>query len=138
MTIRMEREIGLKHKSQQGFTLLELMIVVAIIAILAAIAYPSYQDSVRQARRAAAQSDLVEMSNFMERSFTEINTYVGPSFASAGITSDFYTYSLTTQTATAFTLDAVPKAGTTQASDSCGTMTLNQTGAKTAAITGCW
>ncbi len=46
------------RKSQSGFTLLELMIVVAVIAILASVAYPSYMDSVRKSRRADAQAAL--------------------------------------------------------------------------------
>ena len=53
-----------------GFTLIEVMIVVAVIGILAAIAYPSYQESVTKTRRSAAQGCLVEMAQFMERFYT--------------------------------------------------------------------
>lgn len=56
-----------------GFTLIELMIVVAIIGILAAIAYPSYQNSVQNSRRADAQSALTAFSNAMERHYTNNN-----------------------------------------------------------------
>ncbi len=58
-----------------GFTLIELMIVVAIIGILATIAYPSYQDSVKKSRRADAKSALMGFVNAMERYYTENNTY---------------------------------------------------------------
>jgi prepilin-type N-terminal cleavage/methylation domain-containing protein len=53
---------------QGGFTLIEMMIVVAIVAVLALIAYPSYQNAVREGRRGDAKSDLIELSQMMERS----------------------------------------------------------------------
>lgn len=61
----------------KGFTLIELMIAVAIVGILAGIAYPSYQDSVRESRRADAKGALLGFANAMERHFTENNTYLG-------------------------------------------------------------
>jgi len=123
---------------KNGFTLIELMITVAIVAILAAIAYPSYQDSVMKTRRGIAQSELMEAASFMERYFTENNTYVGATLP-ATISSDFYGYSFSaTPTATAYTVRAIPTAGSSQASDTCGTMTLTQTGATTPTTSGCW
>ena len=58
-----------------GFTLIELMITVAIVGILASIAYPSYQDSVMKSRRADATGALLGFANAMERRFTETNSY---------------------------------------------------------------
>ncbi len=125
---------------QKGFTLLELMIVIAIIAILTSVAYPNYQDSVRQARRSDAQAAMLEMANYMERKFTEKNQYNSLSASSmitaSQITSDYYTFTLPTLTTTSFTINGAPQG--TQASDSCGTLTLTHTGDKRAAITGCW
>ncbi len=67
-----------------GFTLIELMIVVAIVGILAAIAYPSYQNSVQNSRRADAQSALTAFSNAMERYYTNNNnSYLGAGPAGA-------------------------------------------------------
>ena len=65
----------MKTRRNQGFTLVELMIVVAIVAILAAIAYPSYKEYVRKSRRADAKAVLVEAAQFMERVYTEDFSY---------------------------------------------------------------
>jgi type IV pilus assembly protein PilE len=59
----------------KGFTLMELMIVIAIVAILAAIAYPSYQSQIRASRRADAQAALMGLAQAMERDFTLKGTY---------------------------------------------------------------
>jgi prepilin-type N-terminal cleavage/methylation domain-containing protein len=65
----------MKNISKNGFTLIELMIVVAIIGILASIAYPSYQESILKSRRADAKGALLGFANAMERHFTETNSY---------------------------------------------------------------
>jgi len=62
-------------KKNTGFTLIELMIVVAIIGIIAAIAYPSYQDQVRKGKRSDGLSSLMEMMAKQERFYTENNVY---------------------------------------------------------------
>jgi len=67
----------------KGFTLIELMIVVAIVAILAAVALPSYNNSIDKSRRADAQSALLGFSQAMEQFFTANSTYVGAGAATA-------------------------------------------------------
>lgn len=135
-----------RHKIR-GFTLIELMVVVAVIAILAAIAYPSYRDSVRKARRGQAKADLVEYAALAERFRTVNNTYVGftlPKTVSPRETGAVAQYNLTPAAAFAsadtFTITATPTGG--QTADRCGTLSLNQAGVKTksgaAPLAECW
>ncbi len=131
------------HHMERGMSLIELMIVVAVIGILGIIAYPSFEEQIRKARRADAQSVLLESVQFMERHYTNNNSYVG---ATLPITESpkepgtkYYDISFTRAvTATEFSIRAVPK--NAQSSDRCGTMTITNTGAKTVSTsaTGCW
>ena len=127
-----------------GFSLIELMIVVAIIGIIAAFAYPSYQDHVRKTRRSVAQADLMELAQWMERRYTASYTYLDganaptlPFTVSPRTGTAFYNISFNGSiTANTYQLQAVPSGD--QTNDSCGTLTLNQAGARGATGTGCW
>ena len=135
---------------QKAFTLIELMVTVTSVGILASIAIPSYQGSVMKSRRADAQGALLGFANAMERYFTVHNTYLG---AGAGggdtgsptifpVTSPvdggtpYYNLTISSSTASSYTLSAAPIG--VQASDTCGTLTITQTGAKSPNTTGCW
>ena len=132
-------------KCMRGFTLMELMIAIVIIGILAAVAYPGYQNSVRRARRADAQGDLMAFAAGMERAFTTNNTYLGltagpppaPPLPGIGLplTSPMSgggppVYNLTIQaaTATTYTLRATPVVPGPQVAD--GILELFSTGAR--------
>ncbi|MFC4727899.1 type IV pilin protein [Coralloluteibacterium thermophilus] len=123
----------MKTNRNSGFTLIELMIVVAVVAILAAIAIPSYQDSVRKGRRGQVKADLVEFSQLLERHHTTNNSYVGVNLPTHSPRTGTAFYRIDAAvTDHAFTLSAQPLAAGGQEKDRCGMLTLRNTGAKTA------
>ena len=131
---------------QNGFSLIELLIVIAIIGILAGIAYPSYQEYIARARRADAKTVLLENAQFLERFYTQNGTYVGAALpvteAPKDGTTKYYDVGfVAAQTATAFQIQAVPKGS--QSGDKCGKLRINQSNQKSVAdatlsSSACW
>lgn len=134
-------------KLPQGFSLLELMITVAIVAILATIAFASYQDQVIKSRRAAGAACLQERAQFMERFYTTNLTYVGAPVPTCDAeVSQHYAVSYfvapAAATPRAFVLQVVPQGNQGTRDTKCGTLRINQQGARTITGTGteaeCW
>ncbi|WP_038047701.1 type IV pilin protein [Thioalkalivibrio sp. ALJ16] len=131
--------------ARRGFTLIELMIVVAIIAILAAIAYPAYQQYVINSYRTTAGACLTELSQALERRYTSTMSYSGAlpnrGCMNEGDMNNRYDFSPdpipNTQT---FTLTASPLGAQQNDRRSCGDLTLNERGQKGAEgdVSDCW
>jgi type IV pilus assembly protein PilE len=133
-----------------GFTLIELMIVLAIVGILAAISYPSYKDSVYKSRRSEAKAALMDLATRQEQYFSNTKTYAD-TLAKLGITTTttpggWYTLvepsnvPLVSGTIITYTLRANPN--NDQANDAkCASLTLTHAGVKSATGTtpaACW
>ncbi len=115
----------------KGFTLLELMIVVAIIGIIAAIAYPSYMNSVRKSNRADAKAALNDAAQQMQRCYTLNSSYSGcDSNIATTSPEEFYTIGVNA-TDTTYTLTATAAKKPQTDDTNCATFTLNHLGAKT-------
>jgi type IV pilus assembly protein PilE len=109
----------------RGFTLIELMVVVAIVAILAMIALPSFNEQVRKSRRSEALRGLSDLQLKQERWRSNHTTY--GTLADVGApTSSYYTFAVTaaSNTATGYAITAAPIAGSAQGGDRCGTYTF--------------
>ena len=126
-----------------GFTLIELMVTVAIAAVLASIALPSYLSSVRKSHRTEARTALLNLATMAERMYSTTNSYLDGSGnltpADLGysgswplqVGSKYYQVALSNQTATTFTFTATPINSQT-ADTSCASFSVDQTGLQTA------
>jgi type IV pilus assembly protein PilE len=126
-------------RKNQGFTLIELMIVVAIVGLLSAIAYPSYVEHLEKGRRVIAQGELLSFASAMEQWYVQHGSDyratnvddVAPNVYAATITIDgiaMYNIAVTAVTASAYTIRATPIPGTAQYGN--GYIELTSTGGR--------
>jgi type IV pilus assembly protein PilE len=141
---------GIALKKNNGFTLVELMIVVAIAGILFAIVLPGYKAYVLKSHRSTAISAIMDLASREARYYTTQNTYTSSlvtlGYASdpmplsvSGGTTTYYNLSVQSSSASSFTLQAVPTGN--QTSDTCGTYTytsLGQKGISSGTLSDCW
>lgn len=146
----------MKKNLQIGFTLIELMVVVAIVGILATVAYPSYQDSIIKSKRAEGRAALMQIMQQQERYYTQNNAY---SVFSKAIPNNFKWYSGDGATGSSYEikaeactddtivncvmLTAMPGTANVNAGyadAACGDLSLASTGVKAASgtATNCW
>lgn len=142
---------------QRGVTMLELLIVVAIVAIITAFAYPSYMQYVVNTKRTAATATLMQIAERQQQFFMDNKSYTNDltnlgyaanplsindsrNSVAAGDADSVYTITLSNITATTYTATAAPLQGQLSRDTDCGSLTLNQAGARgnSAGGEGCW
>ena len=147
----------ISNQGSRGFTLIELMIVVAIIGVLAMIAYPAYTNYATKAKRSVATSMLTQIANKQEQYYLDNKAYTNdltalnysadplyvdsssnPSTAAEAV----YELDITAFTTRSFTISAIPRNSHASMDTQCGTMTLTNTGQKgengTGSVSDCW
>lgn len=131
--------------SQDGFTLLELLITLFIISILVTIGYPSYHQYVLTTHRVQAEIALLELNSAIERYFALYHTYYGATLTNLEVNpyteGDYYSLSITNLSDTTYLLQAIPLGNQIYDKD-CGTLMIDQYGERSISgkgnVTDCW
>ncbi len=132
--------------ANRGFTLIELMITVAVVAILSTIAYASYTKSVLKSHRTDAKTALLDIAGREERLYSTTTAYsnvptdvgyAGTAGTAFAVGSGYYTVLISLPSATQFTIKATPT-GMQTADTLCTWLQVDQTGAETASDPSCW
>ena len=131
------------QKKNYGFTLIELMITVAIVGILAAVAYPSYTDFVTRSNRSEGQRELLRLANLQEQLYVDTRAYT-TDMTNLGMKADPYVtetgnYSIdAVVNGTTFTLTATAKGNQLSNDTDCTTLTINELGERDGETDICW
>jgi type IV pilus assembly protein PilE len=142
---KQDEEQGMDNSARaRGFTLIEVIITMAIVAIMVAVALPTYRDHVRKSRRAEAQAYLMAVASRQQQFLLDTRGYADslarialPVPASVAAAYDLGIAAAGGPPPT-FRISATPKATTDQTYERCGTLAIDQTGAKSAALGTCW
>ena len=135
-----------------GFTLTELLIVIAVVAVLVTVAMPGYKEHITKTRRSDGRTALLDLAARMERYYAEHHTYataiIGSGNASTDVLSSnkspggYYTLSIIRQNANTYMIQAAPDAAQAATDTKCGSLRLDQLGQKsitgTETVTSCW
>lgn len=132
----------IRSKQLKGFTLVEMLVVVAIISILAMVAYPGYQQYVLRTNRSEAHALLNDAAARQERFFAQNNVYATTAaalgYASDMSASNLYQLTIANPTAASYTLTAISQ----RTDETCGNLTLSEAGARgqtgTGGVDRCW
>ncbi len=132
----------MKSSKQFGFTLMELMITVAVVGILASIAYPSYSSFITKSNRSEGQGELLRFANLQEQYFVDYRTYaadlekLGQATESIISEHNHYEIKVISANAATFVLNAIAQGAQSTNDSACTPLTINEVGEKSPAD--CW